>query len=78
MSKPKQRRQSSRYLSRRILAAHNVLNDPTSTDAQRHGARCRLNRSVDVLKRLPPIPAMKRRLQVDIDAEKNPFRVLAA
>lgn len=74
----KQRRQSSRYLSRRIVAAHNVLNDPMSTDAQRRGARCRLNRAIDVLRRLPPIPAMKRRFQVDIDAENNPFRILGA
>lgn len=78
MTKRSHRRQFSRYLSRRIVAAHNVLNNPMSSDEQRRGARCRLNRTVDVLRRLPPIPAMKRAFQVDIDAEKNPFRVLAA
>lgn len=69
------RRNSARYLTRRLAAAHAVLADFTATDAQRHGARCRLNRAIDTLKQLEPIPPMRRRLQVDVLAEKQARRL---
>lgn len=58
MSHPKQRRQSSRYWSRVIRAAHNELANPKATSMQRSAARRRLNRAVDVLNALEPIPLM--------------------
>lgn len=68
-------RHSARYLTRRLAAAHAVLSDPTATDAQRRGARCRLNKTVDTLKTLEPIPPMRRPLQVDVLAEKQAQRL---
>jgi hypothetical protein len=61
----KQRRHKAAYLTRRLVAAHNVLESPCTTLEQRRAARCRINRTIDVLRRLAPIPAMKRRLDVD-------------
>jgi hypothetical protein len=59
------RTQSARYLTRKIAAAHAVLANPTATDPQRRGARCRLNRAVLVLRALAPIPPMKHGLSID-------------
>jgi hypothetical protein len=60
VNRPKQRRQSSRYWSRVIRAAHNELANPKATSMQRSGARRRLNRAVDVLNALEPISLMSR------------------
>lgn len=64
------RRQSARYLSRRLAAAHGVLVNPRATDAQRRGARCQLNRALTIARALQPVLPMKRRLQVDVQADK--------
>jgi hypothetical protein len=63
MSKP--RRIRAQWLTRQLAFAHNVLRDPTATDAQRRAARCRINRVVDIQRRLSPIGLMKRGLDVD-------------
>lgn len=69
---PDRRTESSKYWLRRRAAALSVLANPVGTTLQRHSARCRLNRAVDVLGRLEPVPAMKHGL--DVDKER---RVLA-
>jgi hypothetical protein len=55
----------SRWLTRQLAFAHNVLADPTATKQQRHAARCRLNRMCAIRRDLRPVPAMKRGLDVD-------------
>lgn len=60
MTRSKRPRQSSRYLTRRITAAKNVLANPMASDEQRHGARCRLNRAIETLRGLEPVPMMSR------------------
>jgi hypothetical protein len=57
-----QARYKSGYLLRRLASAHSVLDNPTATTAQRRGARCRINHTMNILRRLPPIPMMKRGL----------------
>lgn len=70
------RRFKTAYLTRKLAAAHALLADPAATDQARRGARCRLNRSVKILRALPAVPAMKRLLEVDRLADKK--RALAA
>lgn len=61
----KERPVKARWITRQLTWARNVLANPTATDAQRKGARCRLNRVVIRSRDLQPIPAMKRGLDVD-------------
>lgn len=68
------RRHSTRYLMRRLAAAHHVLRfdpDYRFSDQQRHRARCRLNRTLAIVRRLPPVPLMRRSLEVDRLAERR-------
>lgn len=65
------RRHKASYLTRRLAAARQVLLDPTATDDRRRGARCRMNRTLAVLRALPPIPPMTTELEVDRLARKR-------
>ena len=65
------RRESGKYHERQVRAAHALLTNPRASNVARHGARCRLNRSVVVLRRLASIPRMKRRLESDRLREKG-------
>lgn len=58
------KRNKAPYLTLRIAAAHQLLANPTATDAQRCGARRRLNRAVVMLRSLR-VSRMKRGLQID-------------
>jgi hypothetical protein len=58
-------RQRASYLTKRMAAAHAVLADLSASDQARRAARCRINRTLAIIRRLAPIPRMKRRLAVD-------------
>jgi hypothetical protein len=72
------RRVKASWLTRQFARAHNVLADPTATNAQRQAARCRLNRSTSIARRLRPVPPMKRELKIDrqrrVDSELRAWR----
>lgn len=54
-----------RYLMAQLARAHDVLADPSASTLKRHAARCRINRTVKALRALPPIPRMRRGLEID-------------
>jgi hypothetical protein len=53
------------YLVAQLGIAHDVLDDPSASDRARRRARCRINRTAKALQALPPVPQMKRGLDID-------------